>query len=740
MHMLVHPDLPQGSFQPAALDTYPNNLQIQPTPFIGRKNELAALQEILRSEDVRLLTLTGAGGVGKTRLALQAAAGLYRRFEHGVFFLDLATLRDPSHVIGFITATLDVPEFRTDKRSQVGMLTDYLGSKRVLLLLDNFEHLLSAALRVSELLANCSGLKVLVTSRESLHLRSEKVFQVPPMKLPSQKQRVEVVKRCEAIQLFNDRAAAILSTFKLNGKNIDTVAKICKRLDGLPLAIELAATRIRVLTPQTLLTKLKSRLNLLKEGPRDLPERQQTLRSEIDWSYELLTSKERCIFIRLAMFSGDYTLDAVEAVCRVDEEDLDVYSILSSLTEKSLLRHVEGSGESRLRMLETIHEYAREKLEESGERDVLEPRFIAYFSRLVELAEPELYGPNQRRWFDRVEQEYVNIRAALSFLYDRREYVNGLRLAGALGWFWFRKERRFEGQHWLELFRASVCETGPPELKAKAAYFLGWLKLCVRSAFWGNPEGKHFFEESLELWRKSGNQRGIALSQAWLVWKDEVKGIERQEFADESVAIARKIGDPWAIAWCLKAAYSHLRRQDKELDFKREALKEAINIAQKLGDPFLLSQTLKGMGNVFTWEGELELAEPWYRDSLRIAREIHDTWSILDNIKCLGDGYLGLGQIRKSKEMFTEGLQLSGSSAYHGWFIEGFYSVAICEGRNKHALRLRAFSESIHNPDGKYDPQFSKKLGLDDNTAMAEWKIGQSMTLEQAVAYALTDR
>jgi tetratricopeptide (TPR) repeat protein len=391
-------------------------------------------------------------------------------------------------------------------------------------------------------------------------------------------------------------------------------------------------------------------------------------------------------------------------------------------------------------MLEIIREYALGRLEESGERDALEPRFAAYFSRLVERAEPELYASHQLLWFDRIEQEYVNIRTALTFMYERGEILKGLRLAGNLGWFWFRREHRVEGEYWLELFRAAAAETGPPGLRAKVAYFLGWLKLCVRSAFWGNPEGKHFFNESLELWRKAGNQRGVALSKAWLVWKDEIEDKESWAFADESVEIARDTGDPWTIAWCLKAAYSHLRRQDKDLAFKRSALEQAIRLARKIEDPFLLSQALKGMGNVFTWEGELEEAEPWYKESLRIAREIKDTWSVLDNMKCLGDGYLGLGQISKAKEVFAEGLQLSGTSSYLGWFIEGFCVAAMSEGRSKRALRLRAFSESKNNPNSRYDPQCAKEFGLDDKTATTEWRIGQYMTPEQAVSYAVTDR
>ena len=693
-------------------------------------------------EEVRLLTLIGAGGTGKTRLALQAAAGLSDRFEQGLFFVDLAALHHPKHVLGAIAAVLNVRETGGDDRSLMATLKDYLVGKQLLLLLDNFEHLLPAALQIAELLASCPQLKILSTSREALHLRAEQVFPVPPMRLPSQGQCGEVMKRCEAIQLFTERAIAVRSSFDLNRENVEMVAEICIRLDGLPLAIELAATHIRVITPQTLLRKLRNRLNLLKGGARDLPERQKTLKSEIGWSHELLDPGERRLFMRLSVFPVGCTLDAAEAVCRLAGEDLDIFSNLSSLTEKSLIRLVEGNGESRFRMLETIREYARERLEESGELDTLEPRFSAYFLRFAEQAEPELYGPDQMQWFDRIGDEYDNIRAALAWLYERRELVDGLRLAGALGWFWFRRARFTEGQHWLELFRTASREVESSGPRAKVAYFLGWMRLCV-SSVWGNPEGKQFFRESLRLWREAGNQRGIALSQVWLAWKEgDIEGQDSWKIANESVAIARETDEPWAIAWCLKVAFAHLRRQDTDLAGRRAALDEAIVLARKTKDPFLLSQTLNGMGNVFNWIRELDAAEPWYLDSLRIAREIGDSWSILENIYYLADGNLGLGRIRKAKELFSEGLNLaldSGARGYLGWFIGGFYSLARREGKNKRAVRLGAFSESILNPDGQYNPYFVEELGLDGEAAATEWKIGQDMSLEQAVVYALSD-
>ncbi len=742
IYQLEHPTLPQEPCALKTLDDQPHNLQVQPTPFIGRGEELAAVQEELQPEDARLLTLTGAAGTGKTRLALQAAAGLAAYFEQGVFFIDLSGLREPAQVIEAIAAALELREIGGDSRPLLDTLQDYLREKRLLLLLDNFEHLLSAAPLVAQLLARCPRLKVLATSREALHLRSERLFPVPPMRLPFQGQRAEVIKSCEAVRLFAERSAAVQPDFQLSGKNLEAVAEICVRLDGLPLAIELAATHIRVLTPQALLVRLKSRLELLKEGPRDLPARQQTLRGEIDWSHDLLVEDERRIFRRLSVFPSGCTPDAAEAVCPIAGEGLNIPQGLSSLAEKNLVKLADLNGECRFRMMETIHEYARERLAESGEADKIERRFADYFLQFAEQAEPRLYGPEQELWFGRIEGEYDNIRAALAWLRDRGARADALRLAGALGWFWFRRGRFSEGQYWLELLRSHAGPNVPSDSRAKAAYYLGWMKLCAGS-FWGNPEGKEFFKESLRLWRESGNRRGIALSQVWLGWETGViEGVEAQALADDSVALARQTADPWAISWCLRVAYANLCRPDKDLDARRAALEEAIALARQTEDPFLLCQALTGMGNVFASVGELEAAEPWYREALGVARRIKDTWSILDSMNCLADAYLGLERTTKAKELFGEGLRLAVEQAargYLGWFIGGLYGVAKQEGRLKRAARLGSASESILNPGRSYDPGYARALGLAEEVARAEWAAGQAMTVDQAVAYALAD-
>jgi predicted ATPase len=742
IHQLEHPSLAPAFPPLRTLDSCPNNLRTQPTPFIGRKEELAAVRDALISDSVQLLTLTGAAGTGKTRLALQAAAGLADRFEHGLFFVDLASLREPPQVVVAIAAALGFREAGGRDRSLLDSLADSLRNKRALLMLDNFEHLLPAAAQVADLLAGCPRLKVLATSREALRLRAERVVMVPPMRVPARGQSAAVAQRSEAVRLFAERAAAARSDFALSPENCAAVAEICIRLDGLPLAIELAAARVSSLPLRTLLENLRSRLTSLTEGPRDLPARQRTLKSELDWSHELLTEGERRILRRVAVFPGGCTLDAAEAVCLVTGENLDVLRGLTSLADKSLIGRMDAGGEPRFRMLETIREYALARLVESGEADPVGARRAAYFLEFAEQTESELYGPDQERWLVRIMDEWDNIRAVLEWFRDREARAEGLRLAGALGWFWFRRARYTDGLCWLELFRSAAMPSDPPGPRAKASYYLGWIKACAGRSFWGNPEGKDYFRESLELWREAGNQRGIALSQVWLGCEEGVESDESRALADESVAVARETGDPWAISFCLKIAYSNLRRPDRDPASRRAALEESVALARKSGDPFLLCQALNGMGNVYGWTGELEAAEPWYLESLRIAREIGDIWSILDAMNCLADGYLGLGRIRKAKVFFRDGLRAAcdlGARGYLAWFIGGLYRIARQEGRPRRAARLGAASEAVLNPGSSCDPRFAGELGLDGETAQAEWTIGQSMTVEEVTEYALSE-
>jgi predicted ATPase/DNA-binding SARP family transcriptional activator len=753
MHRLrdLGPARPVFQLEPAAgarnfppldtVDRVPNNLRTQPTPFIGRGPEVEAVREALRSEETRLVTLVGAAGTGKTRLALQAAAAVTGAFEQGVFFADLGALREAVQMTGAIAGAVGFREPGGDGRSLPGALRDYLARRRVLLILDNFEHLLPAARDVAILLEGCARMKVLATSREPLHLRSERVVPVPPMQLPDPGRLEDTAPPSDAVRLFVDRAEAVQPDFILNRQNLKAVAAICSRLDGLPLAIELAAAHVGTLSPGALLAALHSRLTLLQGGPRDLPARQQTLRGEIDWSYRLLAAEEQRFFRRASVFPGGCTQGAAEEVCVAARERVDVPAVLASLAGKSLFR-TGGDGEPRFRMLATIREYASERLEESGEAAEIESRFASHLLACAEAAEPGMFTSDQKACFDGIEAEYDNIRAALEWMRDRGAWREGLRLAGALGWFWFRRARFSEGAQWLELFRGAAAADDPPGPRAKAAYCLGWLKLCVGIGFWGNPEGRRCFAESLELFRRSGDRRGEALSLVWLGWKEGIEDDEGRAMAEESVALARRTGDPWVISWCLKVAYSHLRRPDKDLASRAAALDEAVALARECGDPFLLSQALSGMGNVYAWIGELARSVPWYADSLEISRRIDDKWSILDTLNCLGDAHLGLGHLAEAREIFAEGLRTAdelGARGYFVFFLQGLCGVARGAGRMRRAARLWAVEASILEPGMPCDRGFSRKFGLDEDAARAEWTAGHSMNLEQAVAYALSE-
>ena len=478
------------------LDAFRNNLPLQPTPLIGREKEVSEVCDLMRLEETRLLTLTGPGGTGKTRLALQAAADLLDDFPDGTFFAPLATLTEAELLLPAVAETLGMRE--TGEQPLDESLKDYLVERRMLLLLDNFEQVLGAAPAVTELLAGAPGLKVLATSRAPLGLYGEHEFPVPPLSMPDLEHPppLESLTQYEAVSLFVERARALKPDFKVTNESAPAVAEICVRLDGLPLAIELAAARIKMLPPKAMLQRLTSRLKLLTGGARDLPERQRTLRATIEWSHALLDEGEQLLFGRLAVFSGGRTLEAIEAICdALGDLPVDAFDGISSLLDKSLIRQEEGpNGEPRFVMLETVHEFAREKLEDSAEAQEIKRIHAQYFLTLAEVAFPELRGPDQLEWLERLEAEHDNMRAALTWALERKEAEVALRLGGALWWFWWMRGHNSEGRRWLE--EALAIEGRVlPEVRAMALAGAGELATSQ-----GNLDrAKEVCEEGLEL-------------------------------------------------------------------------------------------------------------------------------------------------------------------------------------------------------------------------------------------------
>ncbi|MFL5732669.1 MAG: ATP-binding protein, partial [Chloroflexia bacterium] len=516
---LVVPGLPSDFPPLKTLDSRPNNLPLQPTPFIGRVKEMAGLREMMERDDLRLLTLTGVGGTGKTRLAAQVAADLLDGYPDGVWFVDLAPLTDNRQVMPAVAGVLGVKE--NAGGPLVEALIDSVGQKQMLLVLDNFERVVAAAPQVSQLLVACSGLKVLATSRVPLRVSQEQEYPVSPLALPDPAHlpSLEQLTQYEAVRLFIDRAVAIRPDFEVNNDNAPAVAEICARLDGLPLAIELAAARIRLFPPRALLSRLSSRLKLLTTGGKDLPARQQTLRGTIEWSYDLLDEGERQLFHRTAVFQGGRTFEAFEAVCNYDGQlKVDLLEGIEALVSQSLMQQREGvDGEPRFLMLETIQEYGREKLAESGEEAELRRQHLAYYLTLAEEAGPHLTGEGQYEWLVRLEEEYDNIRAGLRWAREegeRRDAEDGLKLAAAMGDFWGILGRYREGREQLEGALAAVPEEQTGDARSKEVARAGGRALYALGAITHNQgdlaAARAYMEKGLEVARYAGDLRCVA--------------------------------------------------------------------------------------------------------------------------------------------------------------------------------------------------------------------------------------
>ena len=742
------PGLP-SEFPPLrTLESRPNNLPMQPTPLVGRERETAEVADRVRIEEARLLTLTGPGGTGKTRLALQAAADLLEKFEDGVFFVALATITDPALVASAIAGPLGVKE-SGDQPLEEG-LEAYLRDRNLLLVLDNFEQVLEGAPLVGELLEACPKLKVLATSRIPLRLYGEKEYPVPPLALPDPTvlPPLEVLTQYEAVRLFVDRARAVKADFEITNESAPAVAEICARLDGLPLAIELAAARVRLLPPQKMLQRLGNRMKLLKGGARDLPTRQQTLRGAIDWSHELLEDEDKTLFRRMAVFAGGRTLEAMEEICD-PEGNLDVLEGVESLLEKSLIRQEEGpGGEPRFVMLETMHEYGREKLQQSGEAETIKRAHAEYFLELAEEAEPELVGPEEAAWLDRLEAEHDNLRGALSWSLGGGDGVLGLRLAGALGRFWRVRGHFSERRGWLEEALAG-CGEAPADARARALVVSGTLAVDQ-----GDFErAKASSQEALALYRGLGHRRGAAYSLFNIAWAELMQGNDEQAapLVDQTLTMARESGYDWVISCALNALAS-IAGDRGDYERAEASYEEALASARKLGSRQMAAIVLGNMGCLQAVRGDYERAEALLEEVLAGSRELKDIYGVAMVLLNLGLVVTRRGDHERARRLLKESLLLSrqlGSKITIAECLEILSEMAGALGDFRRAARLwgaaDALREAINAPwppleRRLYEPYLAAiRSRADEALWRRSWEEGQAMTMEEAFTYALED-
>ncbi len=641
------------------LDSHPNNLPIQPTSLIGREKEVASVQHLLDREYVRLLTLTGPGGIGKTRLGLQVAAELSEYFVDGVYFVNLAPISDPALVIPTIAQTLDVKEI-TDQ-PLLGLLSAFLREKRLLLMLDNFEQVISAASEVADLLAACPKLKVMVTSREVLHMRGEQEFAVPPLAIPDPEyvSDLVVLSQYEAVALFLQRAQATKPDFQLTPANARAIAEICTHLEGLPLAIELAAARIKLLPPEALLARLSQRLQVLTGVTRDVPARHQTLRNTIAWSYHLLEATEQRLFQSLSVFVGGCTLEAVEAVCPAggDVSPSRVGWVLDgvgSLIDKSLLYQTEQEGkEPRLMMLETIREYGVEVLAACGERETLRQTHAVYYLRLAEEAEQQLLGSEQVSWLARLEREHENLRAALSWCLACEEREMALRLAGSLWPFWWLHGHLREGRRVFERALASA-ETVPVAVRAKALTGAGMLAMLLHDL----DQAQALCQESLRLLREVQDLRGMVfplLMQGYMAAEAGHVEVTRR-LAEEAIAISRQVDFPWGLATSLQLL-ACIAEQEEKYAVAHTLAEESLVLYREVGDRKGMAEALAHLAASSLSQCDLVRAHSLFTESLALYREVGDTRHSANVLADLGRVSGLQGEYAKGRALLEESLE-----------------------------------------------------------------------------------
>lgn len=700
-YRFVAPDSPQqlaaqttGTGLIPAVAAPLSNIPTPLTSFVGREGEVASIKALLRRSDVRLLTLIGLGGVGKTRLAVHVGMQVAHEFQSAVCFVDLSHIRAPAMVASVIAEALNVKDHGDDGLPE--RVKEALRTREHLLILDNFEQVLAGAPLVSELLRAVPTLKIVVTSRSPLHVSGEHEFSVPPLALPDRNTPLPPAElaRLPVVALFIERAQAVKPDFRLAAENAAAVAEICVGLDGLPLAVELAAARIKVLSPQTIAPRLAHRLAFLTGGPRDLPARQQTLRSLLDWSYDLVDPAYQPLFARLAVFVDGGTLVAIESICVVNGEGtIELLDGLAALVDASLLQQVDdGSGEVRFLMLATIREYAWELLEHSREHDRIRQQHMHYYLSLAEAAAVALQRVHHRQWLDRLERDHDNLRAALQWAVDHQQAEILARFVAALWQFWHVHSHRREAYRWVEAALAQRPSL-PLPIRARALYGAGWLAYDRREY----QQAAAYFEESLAVSRALDDRLGVSevlrgLGEVALSQADVARA---QALFDESLTLSSALGNSSGRAWSLH----HLGRIALEQGQYAQAttvLNESCAVFDDIGDKAGSAWSWHNLGRVALEQAIYQQADQWLSDSLVLFCELGDkagrAWSLLN----LGRSALEQGQPDQALRLLHESLALFRDVGDHkgtGWSLHGIGRATAAQGDRQAALAL--FNESL---------------------------------------------
>jgi len=705
LFQILHPGLP-ADFPPLrSLRIGGHHLPRPLSSFVGRERELAELRRLLAS--TRLLTLTGTGGCGKTRMSLATAMGVLEEYPDGVWFVELGALSDPGLVLPTVASALDVRE--APGRSLDAMLMDELRPKQLLLILDNCEHLVDACATLAAATLQASpGLRVLATSREVLGVPGETVWRVPSLSFPDPQHLppLEDLMDYEAIRLFVERAATVRQNFTLTPDNARAVAEVCRHLDGIPLAIELAAARTPTLSAEEIAARLGDRFRLLTQGSRTALPRQQTLRAAMDWGYQLLTPAEQAAMRRLSIFSGGWTLAAAEAVCEGGHMHVsDTLDLLTQLVLKSWVLTDEQHGSVRYGYLETVAQYGREQLADAREVEAARKRHLEWYVTLAEHAEPELVGAQQAAWLDRLAAEHDNLRAAMEWATTGHDTEAGLRIAGAVWRFWFIRGHFVEGRKWLEtLLRGS--EHVPPAIRAKALQGAGSLAVFGQSDF---VAGERLQRQALALWRDVGSEAGIAaaLNGLGMVATGQGEYASARDAYEQSLAIRRRLGDTWGIANSLHNLGRVVQRQG-DFETAHALIGESLTIWRERGDKQNMAMALVNLGFVACNRGDYASARSLIDESLVIRQELRDERGI-------------------------------------AYALEGFACLAAAQGQARRAAQLfgaaEALREVLQTPlppaDHPYDaPISAARTELGDDAFSTAWHEGRAMTLEDAVREA----